>query len=203
MCRAVFHRTAGTVTHILREPLLRTFFTAFFLYTAGVTTIIAFAAIYAEREIGFDGSHLILLFLILQISASLGAVGFGFIQDRWGSIPTLRLTLVIWIIVIIAAMLVKTVGGFYLVGNLAGLAIGSVQSASRAVVGLLAPEDRHAEYFGFWGLFSKLAAGLGPLAFGWLSAVSGSERIALAAPLLLFILGFWIIGGVRLPKQTA
>lgn len=201
--RAGAGRIAQTVRLLGSDRRLRTFFSAFFLYSCGVATIIAFAAIYAEKEIGFGGQQLILFFLLLQISASAGAFLFGILQDRWGSIPTLRLTLVIWIVVVAGAALTHTVTMFYVVGNLAGLAIGSVQSASRAVVALLAPEDRHAEYFGFWGLFGKLAAGFGPLVYGLISYLTHSSRLALMGPLAFFLLGGWLVGKVKLDPRQA
>jgi UMF1 family MFS transporter len=200
--RAGWGRIMQTVRLIGTDRRLRTFFGAFFLYSCGVTTIIAFAAIYAEKEIGFGGQQLILFFLLLQISASVGAFLFGILQDRWGSIPTLRLTLAMWIGTVIAASLVHRVSSFYIVGNVAGLAIGSVQSASRAVVALLAPPDRHAEYFGFWGLFGKLAAGIGPLVYGLISFATHSSRLALLGPIAFFIVGGWLIGKVRLDVRT-
>ncbi|SDU16526.1 MFS transporter, UMF1 family [Verrucomicrobium sp. GAS474] len=196
--RASFASVWETTKEIARRPLLRTFFSAFFLYTCGVTTVISWAAIYAEREIGFTGQNLIMLFLVLQISGSVGAFAFGFVQDKWGSLLTLRLTLVLWIGVIVAAYYCHSVNGFYLIGNLAGLGIGSLQSAGRAVVAYLAPPDRRAEYFGFWGLFSKLSAAVGPFVYGTVSAISGSQRIALLGTLVFFISGFILLGAPSL-----
>ncbi len=195
-------RTRQTWERILREPQLRTFFGAFFLYSCGIAVVVSFAAIYAKREIGFNGEQLILLFVILQLSSSLGAFLFGFVQDKWGSILTLRLTLLLWIVVILGAITFKTVIGFYIVGNIAGLAIGSCQSASRALVGLIAPPDRHAEYYGFWGLFWKLAAGCGPLAYGIVSSLTHSATMALLSTLVFFIAGFLLVGRVKLPTPA-
>jgi len=199
VARATLRRTWETTRRIVAEPVLRTFFGAFFLYSCGIAVVVTFAAIYAEREIGFTGAQLIFLFIILQVSSSLGAFFFGFVQDKWGSILTLRLTLLLWVVVILGAISFKTVASFYIVGNIAGLAIGSAQSASRAVVGLLAPPERHAEYFGFWGLFWKLAAGFGPLTYGLISSATHSATLALLSTLVFFLSGLWLLGGVRLP----
>ncbi len=201
--RSAFLSVRETVVEISRNRLLRTFFGAFFLYTSGVATVVAFAAIYAEREIGFTGQSIIFLFLVLQVSGSIGAFGFGFVQDKWGSLLTLRLTLVLWIAVVLGAFFCHSIAGFYLVGNLAGLAIGSLQSAGRAVVAHLAPPDRRAEYFGFWGLFSKLSAAVGPFLYGLVSSATGSQRIALLGTLVFFVSGFLLLGSLQhLQPQT-
>ena len=192
--RSAFASVWQTTREIARQPLLRTFFGAFLLYTCGVMTIVAFASIYAVSEIGFDGQGLITLFIVLQISGSIGAFGFGFVQDKWGSLLTLRLTLILWIGVVFSAYFCHSIVGFYLVGNLAGLGIGSLQSAGRAVVAQLAPPDRRAEYFGFWGLFSKLSAAVGPCVYGQVAAVTGSQRTALLGTLAFFISGFILLG---------
>ena len=96
----------------------------------------------------------------------MGAFLFGFVQDKLGSVRTLQITLVMWTGVVIAAAMVKDVTSFIILGNVAGLVIGSTQAASRALVAQLAPESQHAEYFGLWALFGKLAGGFGPLIFG-------------------------------------
>ncbi|HEY8965533.1 MAG TPA: MFS transporter [Candidatus Methylacidiphilales bacterium] len=195
---AAFVSVRESAVTIWGSPLLRTFFSAFFLYTAGVMTVIAFASPYAISEIGFSGLGVLVLFIVLQVSGSFGAFGFGYVQDKWGSLPTLRLTLVLWVVVVLGAYFCHSIAGFYVVANLAGLAIGSLQSAGRAVIAQLAPHDRRAEYFGFWGLFSKLSAAFGPWVYGQVSAATGSQRYALLGTLAFFLSGLALLGSPAL-----
>ncbi len=62
-------------------------------YQAGVATVIVIAAIYTQQALGFDTADSIKLILVVNISAALGALAFGWIEDRIGHRATLALTL--------------------------------------------------------------------------------------------------------------
>ena len=91
---------------------------------------------------------------------------------------------------------------FFVEGNLAGLAIGSCQAGSRAVVSLLSPWGRSAEFFGFWGVFGKLAAVIGPLFVGVL-ADAFDLRVAVVSTLVFFVAGLFVLRTVRMPAAEA
>ncbi|NLC20683.1 MAG: MFS transporter, partial [Halomonadaceae bacterium] len=75
---------------------------------------------------------------------------------------------------------------FLFVGCLAGLSLGSSQSASRTLVGLFSPEQKSAEFFGFWGLANKLAGVFGIVALGLLQSLVGLQAsILLCAGLFI------------------
>ncbi len=187
--REGFGRLAVTARSLAHFKELARFLAVFFLYSCGLASVIAFAAIYAERTIGFTGGEIIGLFLVLQISAAAGAVLFGWMQDRLGAPRTIELALVVWLAVSVGAGLTASKAVFWAVALFAGLGIGSVQSASRALVGLFAPATKSAEFFGFWGLASRAAYMVGPLLFGAVSSASGSQRVAIAVNGVFFLLG--------------
>jgi UMF1 family MFS transporter len=86
---------------------------------------------------------------------------------------------------------------FWVAANLAGIAMGASQSAGRAMVGLLSPAKRRAEFFGLWGLAVKFSAILGPLTYGlasWLS--QGDHRLAILVTGSYFVVGLMLLGGV-------
>jgi UMF1 family MFS transporter len=89
----------------------------------------------------------------------------------------------------VGAYFCQTKGQFWAVGLVAGLAIGSLQSASRGLVGLFAPPAKSAEFFGFWGLAGKFAYMLGPYLFGRISSGTGSQRVAMLSTIAFFVLG--------------
>lgn len=187
--RVGFARLATTAREIRHFAELGKFLIAFFLYHGGLTTVIAFAAILAERTFGFGPADLIKLFVLLQLTSAAGALGFGFIQDRLGAIRTVRVTLLIWIAACVAGYLATTAGQFWWVAMAAGLGIGSLQSASRALIGLFSPREKEAEFFGFWGLAGKAAYAIGPALFGLISSASGSQRLAILSAALFFVAG--------------
>jgi UMF1 family MFS transporter len=86
---------------------------------------------------------------------------------------------------------------FWVAANLAGLCLGSSQSAGRALVGYLSPRDRLAEFFGLWGLAVKLSSILGPLTYGAVTWISGGDhRLAILATGSYFIAGLAVLAGV-------
>lgn len=175
-------RSVGHFSEVLR------FLIVFFLYSAGLNSVVAFAGIFAANTLGFTFKELIFLFILLQLSSAGGAFLFGGLQDRLGAARTIQITLVLWVLVCAGVYMVHTKQAFWPVALFAGLGIGSLQSASRALVGLMAPPEKSAEFFGFWGLFGKAAYMVGPLIFG-LIASAGSQRVAMLSTAAFFILG--------------
>ena len=181
------------------RDLLR-FFWAFLLYMSGLGAVVAFAAIYSVEVLGFTTGENLVLFASLQISSALGALAFGWWQDRAGSVNMLTAALLLWCLVAVGACFCQTKEMFFLVGNLAGLAIGSCQAGSRAVVSLLSPRERAAEFFGFWGVFGKLAAVVGPLFMGVLADVF-DLRVAVLSTLVFFVGGLLVLRTVRITAR--
>ncbi len=175
------------------------FFVSFLLYMSGLGAVVAFAAIYSAQVLGFTTAENLVLFASLQISSALGALLFGWWQDRTGSINALSVALGLWCLVAVGAYFCTTKEVFFLIGNVAGLAIGSTQSASRAVVSLLSPRERAGEFFGFWGVFGKLAAIIGPLVMGVLADVF-DLRVAVLSTLVFFVAGLAVLRRVRIGR---
>ena len=182
-----------------KYPSISRFLFAFFLYNDAIITIIAFASIFASNALHMSDSEVIIFFVIVQSTAIAGSFIFGIISDHIGPKKTISITLIIWVIVVIGAFFVQTVSEFYIVGLLAGLSIGSSQSCSRSLMALLTPQEREAEFFGFYdGLFGKSSAVLGPLVFGIMSDIS-NERFAALTIGIFFIVGFIVLQKVVVP----
>lgn len=213
--RAGFSRLSATASSVRQFSEVVRFLFVFFLYNAGLSSVIAFAAIYADRTLGFSQKEMTLLFVLLQLSAAGGAFLFGFIQDRLGAVWTIQMTLVLWVLTCVGAYLCGDGGQdpvigtwtgkqlFWVVGLFSGLGIGSLQSASRALVGLFAPPEKSAELYGFWGLSGKAAYMVGPLLFGAISSAAGSQRVAMLSTAAFFILGLIGMGFVSEKRGRA
>lgn len=180
---------------IRRHRALAVFFAAFFFLMCGLTAVFAFAAIVAGKQFGFTQKETIGLFAALQLSAAAGALGFGWLQDRIGARPVLVVSVLGWVGVSLAAALCSSKPSFWIIGCAAGLVMGSTQSACRAVVSTLTPPGREGEVFGFWGFFGKLAAVLGPLAYGAL-AEAVSLQAASLGNLVFFVAGLVVLAAV-------
>ncbi|VWX63441.1 UMF1 family MFS transporter [Burkholderiales bacterium 8X] len=170
-------------------------------FQGGVAVAITLAAIYAEQVIGFVASETMVLIFVLNIAAAIGAFGFGYLQDRIGHRPALALTLLAWIAVCVIAASVTTKQGFWWAAAIAGLSMGSSQSAGRAMTAYLAPLQRSAEFFGLWSFATRLASIIGPLSFGAITWMTGgNQRIAILSTAVLFIgalLALWPVNMQR------
>lgn len=187
--RKGFGRLKDTLSSIRHFGELAKFLAVFFVFYAGLSSIIAFVGVYAQRTVGFTSGELILLFLVVQFSAAGGAFVFGFIQDRIGARRTIQLSLVLWIATCVATYLTSSKQIFWAIALAAGLGIGSLQSASRGLVGMFSPVGKSGEFFAFWGLAGKGAYAVGPLVFGIISSSTGSQRAAILATAVFFIVG--------------
>ncbi|MFG6176901.1 MFS transporter [Halomonas sp. THAF12] len=201
--RAIAWQRVSTTLHELRRFRdLATFLVSLLFSMAGVYIIIAFAFIYGAQVIGWEESVRNLMFIIVQITAAAGALGFGAIQDRIGTRVTYLITLVLWVAAILAIWATPSLTAwlnaalgldwqaqhlFLLVGCLAGLSLGSSQSASRALVGLFSPGRKAAEFFGFWGLANKLAGVVGIIGLGALQSVVGLQASILLCAALFVV----------------
>ncbi len=170
-------------------------------YQAGVAVAIALAAIYAEQVVGFAPQETMVLIFVLNIAAFMGAFVFGYVQDRLGHRLTLALTLVGWVLTCALAAASTSKGLFWGAASLAGLCLGSSQSAGRAMAGMLVPPDRLAEFFGLWAFAIRLASIVGPLSYGLITWVTGgNHRLAIGVTALMFVLGLWLLRGVDVAR---
>ena len=175
---------------------------AFFFAMAGLSIVIAFAFIYGDQVIRWSATSQMLMFVITNLTASVGAIGFGFLQKRWGNLRTFNLTLAIWVAAIVGiwgtpGITVWLNGAFgtawraesvfLCMGAMAGLCLGATQSASRTLVAVFSPESKSAEFFGFWGLFGKLAAIFGLLSLGVLQVRLGLQSAILLCSLFFLV----------------
>ena len=157
-------------------------------YQAGVATVITLAAIYAQEVMGFTTTDTLILVLVVNVTACIGALAFGYVQDAIGKKRALAITLFGWLIMVVFAWIATTPPLFWVAANLAGICMGSSQSAGRAMVAYFSPLDRAAEFFGLWGVATRLSAVLGPLTYGAVSWVSGgNHRMAMLITGAFFI----------------
>jgi UMF1 family MFS transporter len=173
-------------------------------YQAGVATVVALAAIYAQQVMGFETRDTILLIIAVNLTAAAGAFAFGYAQDRIGKVAALRLTLYGWIVMVVVAYFAATAPVFWVAANLAGLCMGSSQSAGRALVAYFSPPERSGEFFGMWGVATRLASILGPVTYGavtWMTG--GNHRLAILATGIFFIVAIACLAAVNEKRGRA
>jgi UMF1 family MFS transporter len=202
--KGAFARVAETLGHARRHADLWRFLVCVVFYQAGIQTVIALAAVYAQEAMGFTMSDTLVLILVVNVTAAIGAFAFGQVQDRIGHVRTLVLTLFGWLIAVVLAWMAEGPALFWVVANLVGVCLGSSQSAGRALVGYLSPPARTAEFFGLWGLAVKLSSILGPLTYGLVTWITqGNHRFAMLATGVFFVAGIAILARVDVTRGRA
>ena len=177
-----------------------------FFYQAGIAVVIALAAVYAEQVLGFKQIETMMLIFLVNIAAAAGAFAFGYWQDRIGHKRALGVTLIGWVVMTLLAYSATGPGLFWVAAVVAGLCMGSSQSAGRAIVGLFAPSQRLAEFYGLWAFATSLASIVGPVTYGlvtWLTA--GNHRLAILSTAVFFVIGWMLLRPVDVERgaQTA
>jgi len=191
------------VGEVLKHRDLRRYLLAYFFFIDGVLTIIGMAGRVAEQTFGFSQTGVIVLFMIVQISALIGAFALAKPTDVWGPKRVLDGVLVAWIATGITAYFIQDPRLFYVMAVVAGLGLGSLQSASRSFMSLLIPEGKEAEMFGFYALCGKSSSVIGPAMFGWASLRFGSQRPGFLVLTAMFLIGLVLLQRVTPPRATS
>jgi UMF1 family MFS transporter len=173
-------------------------------YQAGIAVVIALAAVYAQQALGFKQTQTMMLVFLVNIASAVGAFAFGYWQDRKGHRRALAITLVGWIVMCVLAALTTTAALFWVAAVIAGLCMGSSQSAGRAIAGLLAPPRQLAEFFGLWTFATRLSAIVGPVTYGLVAwATAGNHRLAILSTALFFVIGLALLRQVDVGRGAA
>lgn len=170
-------------------------------YQAGIAVVIALAAVYAEQVLGFKQIETMMLVFLVNIASAVGAFAFGYWQDRTGHRRALAITLMGWIVMCALAALARGPALFWVAAVVAGLCMGSSQSAGRAMAGLLAPPAQLAEFFGLWAFATRLSAIVGPVTYGLVTWVTvGNHRVAILSTALFFVAGLVLLRRVDVDR---
>ncbi len=183
------------------------FLFAYLIYEDGVNTAIVFSGIFAATTLGFKAQELVMLYLIIQATALIGAFFMARAIDYWGPKKIVMLSLALWIATVTAIYFLQTKMQFMIIASIAGLGLGTVQASSRAFFAQFIPDGGESEYFGVYSLVGKSSAILGPLLFGFISSLTHSQRPAVLSIAALFLAGLIVIqmvkaGGPNVQKDS-
>jgi MFS transporter, UMF1 family len=173
-------------------------------YQAGIAVVVALSAVYAEQVLQFQQTQTMMLIFLVNIAAAVGAFAWGYVQDRIGHRPALGITLAGWIVMTVLAALATGPALFWLAAVIAGLCMGSSQSAGRALAGAFSPERRRAEFYGLWTFAIRVSAIVGPMTYGLVTLLTdGNHRLAIVSTGLFFVLGLLLLALVNVPRGIA
>ncbi|MFC7607447.1 MFS transporter [Teichococcus aestuarii] len=181
--------------------MLARFLLARLFYTDGLNTLFAFGAIYAAGTFGMGFDEILLFGIALNVTAGLGAAGFGLLEDRLGARRTILVALAALLGLGLGVVLAEDKGVFWALALALGLFIGPAQSASRSYMARLAPPDEVAAHFGLFALSGRITGFMGPAVLALVTAATQSQRAGMATVLGFLALGGAILLTVREPRR--
>ena len=187
-----FRDLAATVRHLRRYRQVGLFLLARLFYNDGLVTIFAFGGIYAVGTFGFGFEDLVTFGIVINVGAGLGALAFGFVDDRIGGKATIGLSVAALAAATLLAAVAQTRTAFWAAAVLVGIFAGPNQSASRSLMARFVPAKHESEFFGFFAFSGKVTSFLGPALLGVLSDVY-SQRVGVASLLVFFLAGGLIL----------
>lgn len=199
-----FKRLGKTFLEIKKHKIVFTFIIAYFLYIDGVDTIIKMAIPYAGTVIGADAEGMMVMLgilLIIQFVAFPCAIIYGKLANRYSSKTMLVIGILTYVVATIYAFNMNSVMDMFVLGCMIGTAQGGVQALSRSYYAKIIPKKQSNEFFGFYNVFGKFAAIVGPTAMALTATITGNVRVSILAIVPLFIAGLIIL--LTLPKEPS
>jgi UMF1 family MFS transporter len=198
-----FKQLAGTLREIRKYPSALRYLLAYLIYNDGIQTVIVVSTLFGETELQMDTTELLLLLLMVQGVAFLGALLFGRLAGRFGTKRTIVASLLIWAAVSIWAQLsLQSKTEFWLLGVVVGLVLGGSQALSRSLFSLMIPKEKEAEFFSFYEISDRGTSWTGTALFGLVNQITGSMRTAIFSLIVLFVGGLLVLASVDVRRAV-
>jgi UMF1 family MFS transporter len=179
------------------RPAMLRFLVARLFYTDGMNTLFAFGAIYAAGVFGMGLEEILVFGIALNVTAGLGAAGFGLVEDRLGSRRTVLVSLGALIGLGAGLLLAQDRAQFWALALALGLFLGPAQAASRALMAKLAPRGEVAAHFGLFALSGRVTGFLGPAVLAAVTDALDSQSAGMATILVFLGVGAAVLLTVR------
>ena len=191
--RPLFAELKASLKTAMAIPGMVRFLVARMLFADGLITLFAFGGIYAAKIFGFTQTMVLVFGIVLNITAGIGAALCGRLDDRYGSVAVIRISLIALILLGTIAILAPNEAVFWGAGALLGIFIGPLQSSSRVYVAHKAPAADRASMFGLMMFSGKATSFVGPLGYGILVTASGTDRVGMAIVIALLLAGLAVM----------
>lgn len=178
----------NTLKDLRHLKVVGIFLLAYWFYIDGVDTIIRMAVDYGA-SLGFPSESLIVALLMVQFVAFPAALAYGWLGGKIGVKKAIYIAILAYSFITLLAFFMKVSWHFYALAFMVGLFQGGIQALSRSYYTRLIPENKAAEFFGFFNMLGKFAAVLGPFMMGTVTLFTNSNRIGILSIMVLFIAG--------------
>ena len=189
----------NTLREIRHLKIVGLFLLAYWLYIDGVDTIIRMAVDYG-MSLGFPASALITALLMVQFIAFPATLFFLKISSRFGPKKAIMIAIAGYCLITVFAYFMETQQHFYALAVAVALFQGGIQALSRSLYSRIIPENKAAEFYGFYNMLGKFAAVIGPTMLGAVTILTGNIRYGIASILILFLVGGYLLSRVDIEK---
>lgn len=191
-----FERLLKTLKAIKSHKNIFIFLIAYFFYIDGVDTIIGMASSYGT-DLGISMVSLLIILLLTQFVAFPFTILYGRFAEKVGAKKLLYVGIITYIIICIYGYFITTTLDFWILAMAVGSAQGGIQAISRSFFGKMVPKENANEFFGFYNIFGKFAAIIGPFLVAIITQATGQTRNGILSLIVLFVIGFFALGKVK------
>lgn len=201
--RAGCYELFRTFKMLPREKNILLFLIAHMIYADGLNTLFVFGGIYAAGTYGLSFEEVLLFGISMNVTAGVGAILLGWMDDRVGSKETILVSLVFLVLLGIPLLFLHHKAAFWAVALMLCVFVGPVQSASRSLmVRLIGDKPMSTEMFGLYALSGKITAFIGPWLLGWTTLMFNSQRAGMATVLTFFVIGGILLWPIKVKNST-
>ena len=192
---AGWNSVRNTLKKVRKFPQLLTFLIAYMFYWDGAQTIINMAGVFSVSVLKLTTQDVLIVFVIVQFVAFLGAVIAGRVAKSIGPKKTVLGCIVLFFLAgnggafLPEQQLLPVIG----LGTIIGLGMGGIQALSRSMYAMMIPDNAQSEFMGFFSVISKFAAMWGPVIYAAVSQSTGSGRNSLQVISIVFVIGFILL----------
>ncbi|MCL2610458.1 MAG: MFS transporter, partial [Defluviitaleaceae bacterium] len=193
-----------TAKKIYRNKAIFAFIVAYFFYIDGVGTIINIATSFGT-DIGLDANGMLGALFVTQIVAFPMSILYGKIANKTNPLNLITVAVITYCFVVVVGFFMAfgieeywfgtnvALILFFILATLVGTAQGGIQALSRSIYGRLIPEEESGDYFGFFEIFGRFAAIMGPGIYAIIINVTGRVSFSISGIIILFFVGLFIL----------
>ena len=200
--RESFSTVFNTLKNIEKNKVVVIFLCSYFLYIDGVDTIIKMVIPYATSVLDADKFNTLVLLGILiyvQIVAFPFAIIYGRLASKFGTRTMIKVGIITYMVSVIFAYFMSNLVHVFVLSTFIASAQGGIQALSRSYYAKIIPKENANEFFGFYNIFGKFAAIIGPFIMSLITTITHNPRYSILGIIPLFVVGYLIM--LQLPKE--
>ena len=202
---AAFEAVIQTAKKIIKDRRVLVFLLAYFFYIDGVGTVINMSTSYGAT-LGLNTTSMILALLVTQIVAFPCSILFAELSKKFSPLTMIRAAVAIYILICTIGFFMgfgleenyfgvdTAVILFWTLAVMVGSVQGGIQALSRSYYCQMIPPENSGEFFGFFDIFGKFAAVLGPLLYSITKGATSRSSFSILSIVALFAAALFVLG---------